>query len=257
MAKLQGRVALVTGADSGMGQAIAIDYAKEGAAVCVTYRSDAEGAAKTKAGIEAAGGKALVLQLDVREEAAVTEAFAQIEAKLGTVDILVANAGTGNSGSPVRDTETDEFDRVVRTNLYGTFFCCREYLRRRGEREGGKIIVVTSVHDSIPSPNMAAYGASKGGLLTFVRSLCLEVAPQKINVNAIAPGLIATPMTLPRLQDPEEYAREMKEIPLGRPGKPEEIAALAVYLASADSDYVTGQNFVIDGGLEMNWGQGA
>ena len=121
----------------------------------------------------------------------------------------------------------------------------------------GKIINITSVHEAIPSPGNAAYGAAKGGLLTFTRSLALELAPLRINVNAIAPGLIRTPMTAKRTEDPEKMREELPNIPWNRPGEPWEVARLALYLASEDSDYVTGQSFTIDGGLEMNWGQGA
>jgi glucose 1-dehydrogenase len=153
---------------------------------------------------------------------------------------------------------TEEFDLVIKTDLYGPFFCCREFIRRRqAAAGGGKIINITSVHEAIPSPGSAAYGAAKGGLLTFTRSLALELAPLRINVNAIAPGLIRTPMTAERTDDPEKMKEQLPNIPWNRPGEPWEIARLALYLASADSDYVTGQSFTIDGGLEMNWGQGA
>jgi glucose 1-dehydrogenase len=128
-------------------------------------------------------------------------------------------------------------------------------LKAHGGR--GKIINITSVHEAIPSPGNAAYGAAKGGLLTFTRSLALELAPLRINVNAIAPGLIRTPMTAKRTEDPEKMREELPNIPWNRPGEPWEVARLALYLASEDSDYVTGQSFTIDGGLVMNWGQGA
>jgi glucose 1-dehydrogenase len=158
----------------------------------------------------------------------------------------------------VAETRTDDFDTVIRTDLHGPFFCCREFIRRRRQHGGGgKIINITSVHEAIPSPGNAAYGAAKAGLLSFTRSLALELAPLRINVNAIAPGLIRTPMTAARTDDPESRRREMRHIPWGRPGEPREVARLALYLASDDADYVTGQSFVIDGGLEMNWGQGA
>ena len=153
---------------------------------------------------------------------------------------------------------TEEFDLVIKTDLYGPFFCCREFIScRQAHGGGGKIINVTSVHEAIPSPGNAAYGAAKGGLLTFTRSLALELAPLRINVNAIAPDLISTPMTAKRTEDPEKMNEELPNIPWNRPGEPWEVARLALYLASADSNYVTGQSFTIDGGLEMNWGQGA
>jgi glucose 1-dehydrogenase len=132
----------------------------------------------------------------------------------------------------------------------------REFVRRRYTAGGGKIINVTSVHETIPSPYNAAYGAAKGALLTFTCSLALELAPLKINVNAISPGLVCMPMTTMRTEDPEKRHEEMPKIPWHRSGEPWEIARLALYLVSEDSDYITGQSFTIDGGLEMNWEQG-
>jgi glucose 1-dehydrogenase len=172
--------------------------------------------------------------------------------------ILVNNAGVGGGGAKVVDMATEEFDRVVKTDLYGPFICSRAFIKRRQAAGGsGKIINITSVHEAIPSPGSASYGAAKGGLLTFTRSLALELAPMRINVNSIAPGLISTPMTADRTEDPEKMKKQLPYIPWNRPGEPWEIARLALYLASKESDYVTGQSFTIDGGLEMNWGQGA
>ena len=256
--KLDGQVAIVTGSDSGIGQAIAEAFALEGADVVVTFHSDESGAAETARQVEAAGRRALVHHLDVADEGSVSDLFGAADAQFGPARILVNNAGTGSSGAPVAETATVDFDRVIKTDLYGPFFCCREFIRRRQAAGGpGKIINVSSVHEAIPSPGNAAYGAAKGGLLTFTRSLALEVAEQRINVNAIAPGLIRTPMTKERTDDPETRRQEMPRIPWHRPGEPWEVARLALYLASTDSDYVTGQSFTIDGGLEMNWGQGA
>lgn len=256
--KLAGRVAIVTGSDSGIGRAVAEALAAEGAAVAVTFRSDEAGAREAGKAIEGRGGRCLVKRLDVQDETSVAAVFDAAEGAFGLADILVNNAGIGASGAPVAETSTEEFDRVVRTDLYGPFFCCREFVRRRaGAGKGGKIVNVTSVHEAIPSPGNAAYGAAKGGLLTFTRSLALELAPKRINVNAVAPGLIRTPMTEERMADPDTRAEELPNIPWCRPGEPREVAGLVLYLVSPDSDYVTGQSFTIDGGLEMNWGQGA
>lgn len=272
MPQLEGLVALITGSDSGIGRATAEAFAEAGADVAVTYHSDSEGADETRRAVERCGRRAVVRQLDVRDEASVASLFDEVEAELALPDILVNNAGVGASGASVAETSAEEFDRVIRTDLYGPFFCCREFVRRRGgdgaagrgaagpsERgaPNGKIINVTSVHEAIPSPGNASYGAAKGGLLTFTRSLALELAPLCINVNAIAPGLIRTPMTRHRVDDPGTRAEEMPNIPWRRAGRPWEVARLALYLASAESDYVTGQSMTIDGGLEMNWGQGA
>jgi glucose 1-dehydrogenase len=256
--KFDRQAALVTGSDSGIGQAIAEALAMEGADVVITYHTDEKGARKTAEQVEAAGRRALVQQLDVRDEKAVARLFSAADAAFGKLHILVNNAGMGISGTPVADLKTEDFDAVIKTDLYGPFFCCREFMRRRRDAGGGgKIINITSVHEAIPSPQSAAYGAAKGGLLTFTRSLALEVAPLRINVNTIAPGLIRTPMTMERTDDPAKRAEEMPRIPWHRPGEPWEVARLAVYLASSEADYVTGQSFTIDGGLEMNWGQGA
>jgi len=256
--RLDGRVAVITGSDSGMGRATAEAFALEGADVAVTFHTDENGAELTAQQISAAGRRALVRQLDVRDEESVARLFQEIDRAFGTPHILVNNAGMGSSGTPVADLSTKDFDDVIKTDLYGPFFCCREFVRRRRQEGGlGKIINITSVHESIPSPRNAAYGAAKGGLLTFTRSLALEVAELRINVNAIAPGLVRTPMTMKRTDDASKRAEEMPRIPWHRPGEPWEVARLAVYLASDEADYVTGQSFTIDGGLELNWGQGA
>lgn len=196
--------------------------------------------------------------MDIRDQRAAAELFESELDGLGTPFILVNNAGVGSGGEQVAETPGDAWDRVIKTDLYGPFYCARHFVQARKAAGGrGKIINITSVHEAIPSPNAAAYGAAKGGLLTFTRSLALEVAPDRINVNAIAPGMIATPMTADRVNDPDKLAQAVRHIPLGRPGEPREVASLAVYLASADADYVTGQSFTIDGGREMNWRQGA
>jgi len=258
MFDLSGKVAIVTGSDSGIGQATAIELARAGADVAITFHSDREGAEETARQAREAGRRALVRQLDVMDEGQVEALFDATEAELGAPDILVNNAGTGGNAE-VAGMSTETWDRVIRTDLYGPFFCCRAFIqrRRRAGAGGGKIVNVTSVHEAIPTPGGAAYGAAKGGLLTFTRSLALELAPLRINVNAVAPGLIRTPMTEERTSDPEAMKKELPRIPWNRPGEPQEVARLALYLASEEADYVTGQSFTIDGGLEMNWGQGA
>ena len=261
MKRLKGKVALVTGADSGIGQAIAQAFAREGADVLITYHSDAKGAERTRDLARESGCTAEIAQLDVRDQRAVASLFddpASPIGSLGLPEILVNAAGVGQDGEPVAETTGDAWDRVIRTNLYGPFYCSRHFVQaRKAAGGGGRIINITSVHEAIPSPQAAAYGASKGGLLTLTRSLALEVAADRITVNAIAPGLIRTPMTSGRTEDPDKLIAATARIPLGRPGEPAEVAELAVYLASNAADYVTGQSFTIDGGLEMNWGQGA
>jgi glucose 1-dehydrogenase len=256
--KLTGKIAVVTGGDSGMGQAIAEEFAKNGADVLVTYLHDRAGAEETCRRIEEAGRRAVASHTDQRDAKAVARLFEEVEAKLGIPYILVNNAGVGGGDSDVAEMDIADWDSIIRTNLYGPFYCCQQFIRLRKRAGGkGKIINITSVHEEIPTPGGAAYGASKGGLKTFTRSLSLELAPDRICVNAIAPGLIRTPMTARRTEDPETMQQELPHIPLRRAGEPWEVARLALYLAADDSNYVTGQSFTIDGGLEMNWGQGA
>ena len=257
--RLADRIAVITGSDSGIGQATAVEFAYEGAHVVVNYLEDRAGAEETLRRVTGqAGRRGIVVQADVRDPAAVDELFRRAQSEVGTPDILVNNAGIGSSGKPVAELSLEEWDDVIRTDLYGPFFCCQRFIRLRRAAGGrGRIINVTSVHEEIPSPGNAAYGAAKGGLRNLTRSLALELAPDRINVNNIAPGLVHTPMTAARVEDPETRRKELPRIPWRRPAEPREIARLAVYLASDDADYVTGQTFTIDGGLEMNWGQGA
>lgn len=251
------KIAVVTGAESGIGQAIAAEFARAGADIVIIWFADEAAATRTSAEVEGAGRRALLRQCDVRDQRAVAGLFDALVPQFGTPDILVNCAGIGASGSRVPETTGEAWDAVIRTDLYGPFFCCRHFLEARGAAQGGRIINITSVHEAIPSPGNAAYGAAKGGLLTFTRSLALEVAASGMTVNAIAPGLIRTPMTEGVVADPEKLRAAVQNIPLRRPGEPREVARLALYLASEDAAYVTGQSFTIDGGLEMNWGQGA
>lgn len=252
--KLQGRIAIITGADSGIGQATAELFAREGADICIGYHTDREGAEETKRRVEQAGRRAVVVQGDVGQPTDV-EALFREAAKLGIPDVLVNSAGKGMGGMPVAEMEEEMLERVLRTDLLGPLFCCRAFIRLRKQHGGrGRIVTISSVAQHLPTPGSAPYGMAKAGIGSLTRSLAVEVAEDKINVNNIAPGLIQTPMTQERLDDPEKREASFKEIPWHRAGQPEEIARLALFLASDEGDYVTGQTWTIDGGLTMNWG---
>ena len=256
--RLASKVALITGSDSGIGQATAVAFAEEGADVVVTYLHDADGAAATREQVEAAGRRAIVVQLDIRDEDQVGSAFDQAIAAFGTVDILMNNAGVDASGDDVADLSTDTFDTAIRTNVYGPFFCCRRFIQERKQRGGGgKIINVTSVHQDIPNAGGADYDCSKGAVRMLTRTLALELAPLGINVNNLAPGMVLTPFNQPAIDDPALLEEQVQSIPFKRAAEPAEIARLALFLASSDADYCTGSTFTMDGGLARNLGQGA
>ncbi|GAA4788606.1 SDR family oxidoreductase [Olivibacter ginsenosidimutans] len=258
MDKLKNKVALITGSDSGIGKAIAEAFAAEGAHIIVTYHSDEESAKKVVAKLKSFGVKVAVYALDVGDEESVQEVFEKASKQLGKIDILVSNAGVNGSNVPVIDMDTKVFDRCLKTNLYGTFFCCREFLRlRAGNYSGVKIIIVSSIHEEVCTAGNADYNASKGALKNFSKSLALELAPKGVCVNNIAPGMILTRMNQEAVENKEVRQEKEEHIPMKRAGKPEELGPLAVYLASSESDYVTGSTLTIDGALSINLGQGA
>jgi glucose 1-dehydrogenase len=256
--RLTDRVALITGSDSGIGQATAIEFAREGADVVVHYLHDVDGAERTRTGVEAAGRRALVTQADVRDENEVARMFDAAMAEFGRLDILMNNAGVDASGTPVAELSTEVWDRAIRTNVYGYFFCCRRFVQERLAAGGeGKIVNVSSVHADNPNAGGSDYDCSKGAIRMLTRTLALELAPHRINVNSLAPGMVLTPFNQPAIDDPAVLQEQVQSIPWKRAGQPEEIARLAVFLASADADYVTGASYVMDGGLMINLGQGA
>jgi len=256
--RLDGKVALITGSDSGIGQASAIEFAAEGADVVVHYLEDADGAEKTRAAVVAAGRQALVVQADVSDEDQVASMFDQAIEAFSSVDILMNNAGVDASGTPVAELSTEVWDRAIRTNVYGYFFCCRRFAQLRLSAGGhGKIINVTSVHADNPNPGGSDYDCSKGAVRMLTRTLALELAPHQVNVNSLAPGMVLTPFNQPAIDDPKLLEEQVQSIPWKRAAQPREIARLAVFLASSDADYVTGASYVMDGGLMINLGQGA
>lgn len=252
---LDGKKAIITGADSGIGQATADLFAQAGADVVVTYHTDESGAAETKRKVDAHGRKALVLRTDVGDPASVDGLFDAAQSFFGAPDILIANAGIGMGGMPVEEMDDGKLEQVLRVNLMGPTFCARAFVKARKAAGGkGRLVFIGSVAGHLPTPGSSPYGMAKAGVNSLVRSLSREVAPDRINVNAIAPGLIETPMTEKRVHNKEKLEASLESIPWGRVGQPEEIAGLALFLASDRADYVTGQTLTMDGGLTMQWG---
>ncbi|MBW3590110.1 MAG: SDR family oxidoreductase [Actinobacteria bacterium] len=258
MGKLDDRVALITGSDSGIGHASAIQFAKEGADIVVNYLHDEDGANRTKAKVEAEGRRAIVVQADHGYEDQVEKLFGAAFEAFGKVDILMNNASVDASGIHVADLEIDKYERTLRSNLIGPVLCCKHFVRHRKEKGGGgKVINVTSIHEDIPNPGGADYDTAKSALRMLTRTLALEVAEDGINVNNLAPGMVLTPFNQKAIDDPDFLEKQVQSIPMKRAAQPEEIAKLALFLASSDSDYVTGSTYVMDGGLMRNIGQGA
>lgn len=256
--RLAGEIAVVTGSDSGIGQATAIAFAREGADVAVTYLEDRQGAEHTQKLVEEAGQKAFVTQLDQSKPEQVEQLFKDVQSKLGTPTVLVNNAGMDSSGTPVKDMQYDRWDQALKTNLYGPFLCCQQFIRGlEGSDKRGVIINITSVHEEIPRAGAADYDVAKGGLRNLTRTLALELADKGINVNNIAPGMVLTPFNQPAVDDPNTWKQQVQSIPMKRAAEPQEIAHAAVYLASKDGRYVHGTTLFIDGGLMQNLGQGA
>jgi len=258
MGRLTDRVALITGSDSGIGQATAVEFAKEGADVVINYLHDEKGADQTRLQVEAAGRRAIVVPADVTDEAQVERLFDEAVAAFGTVQILMNNAGVDASGTEVADLTTEVFDARIKSYVYAPFWTCRRFINiRKDDGGGGQIINVTSVHDEIPRAGAADYDCGKGGLRNLTRTLALELAPLKINVNNLSPGMVLTPFNQPAIDDPKILEEQVQSIPWKRAAEPAEVARLAVFLASDDADYVTGSTYVMDGGLMQNTGQGA
>jgi glucose 1-dehydrogenase len=258
MQRLKNQVALVTGASSGIGKAIAIALAEAGAKVGVNYRSSAEDAEKIVSDIRERGGKAVTLQANVAKEDQVQQMFSDLLETYGTIDILVNNAGLQKDSNFI-DMSLDAWQLVIDVNLTGQFLCSREaakeFIRRGVVKErscaAGKIICISSVHESIPWATHANYAASKGGIKMLMQTMAQELAPHKIRVNSIAPGAIKTPINRQAWETEEAKAELLELIPYQRIGQPEDIAKAAVWLASDDSDYVVGETLFIDGGMML------
>jgi glucose 1-dehydrogenase len=242
-------VTVVTGSSSGIGEAIALAFAANGAAVVVNYSRHEDAAQKVLERIEGAGGKGLVVGADVSDPKEVEAMVQQATDAFGRLDIMVNNAGMEHK-MPFLETPFEVWQETIAVNLTGAWLGCQAAAKQMvAQGEGGRIINVSSVHEDLAMPTNAPYCATKGGVRMLMRTLAVELAPHKITVNNIAPGAIETPMDAPLEQNPDEMKELLSEIPLGRMGKPEEVANLALFLASDDSSYVTGSTLFVDGGM--------
>ena len=255
---LLGQKALVTGANSGIGKATAIALGQAGADVVVNYVSGEDHADAVVGEIRRSGAKAYAHKADVSQEEQVQEMFRRMLEELGTIDVLVNNAGLQRD-APFHEMTLAQWNTVIGVNLTGQFLCAREAVRHFLQRDvvsrvscaAGKIIFMSSVHETIPWAGHTNYAASKGGVMLLMKSLAQELAPRRIRVNSIAPGAIRTPINIAAWETKEAYDQLMTLIPYKRIGEPIDIARAAVWLASDDSDYVNGASLFIDGGMTL------
>ena len=251
---LNGKTAVVTGAATGIGQAIAIRMASEGASVVVDYVGRPGAADDTVHQIQAAGGKVLAVEADVSQPDQVANLIGQAVTQFGRLDIFVNNAGIEYK-HPITEFPLDQWNKIIAVNLTGPFLCAQAAAKQmiaqaqNGQGQGGRIINISSIHQDLPMPTNAPYCASKGGLRMLMRTMAVEMGPHAITVNNIGPGAVYTPIDADIQANPEMEKALMAEIPLGRWGQPAEIASLAVFLASDDAGYITGSTYYIDGGM--------
>lgn len=245
---LNGKVAVVTGASRGIGRAVAIKLASEGATVVINYNGSEDRALEVKKEIEENGGKAEIRQCNVSDYAACEEMFKEIISTLGSVDILVNNAGITKDGLLMKMSEED-YDAVLDTNLKGTFNCIRHVARQMIRQRGGRIINMSSVSGVLGNAGQANYSASKAGVIGLTKSVARELASRGITVNAVAPGFVNTEITAVLPEKVKEGA--VAQIPLGKFGEPEDIANAVAFLASDNARYITGQVLAVDGGMAM------
>jgi glucose 1-dehydrogenase len=251
--RLEGKVAIVTGSGSGIGQAIAERLAQEGADVVVDYRDHIEDAQITQQRITAAGTRSIMVHADVTSLADNQKLVDEAWTQLGKCDILVNNAGI-EKGADFWDVTEADYDAVLNVNLKGAFFLSQFFVRRLlAAKMPGRIINISSVHEDMVFPHFASYAASKGGMRMLMRNLAVELGPHNITVNNIAPGAIITPINKSLLNNKEQLDALLNNIPLGRMGTSGEVAGVAAFLASEDAAYVTGSTYVIDGGLMRNY----
>ncbi len=253
VARLQGKVAIVTGSASGIGEAIAIRFASEGATVVIDYIGAPDDAKQVAAKIGDAGGKAILIEANVSKLADGQTLMNQTWQQLGGCDILVNNAGVERRAPFIEVTE-QEYDFVLDINLKGAFFLTQAFVKRlAAAKRPGRVINISSVHEDMVFPNFSTYCASKGGMRMVMRDLAVELGPLGITVNNIAPGAIDTPINTAMMADKAKLDALLNSIPLGRMGQPDEVAGVALFLASADGSYTTGSTYFVDGGLIRNY----
>ena len=244
--RLYGKIAVVTGAARGIGKAIALRFRQEGAKLALVDTL-ADTLEKTVEYIRDDGGEAIGFQADVTKRTEIDKFVSQTILKFTKIDILVNNAGIGGSKGCLDTTEKD-WDKMVNVNLKSVFLVCQRVIPEMIKKGGGKIINIASMYGVLGSPRAPAYCASKAGIINLTRQLAVDFSGQNILVNSISPGLIATEMTQHKLKESKEAQRFINEIPVGRHGAPADIAGAALFLAGADSDFITGHNLVVDGG---------
>src|SRR6266852_4034712 len=254
MSRLKGKNVLITGASSGIGQAIAVRFAREGANVAINYRNGADQAEATRQMAREArtngGGREILVQADVSNEEQVKAMFAKVIEAFGSLDVLVNNAGI-QKPCPSDEIEAGDFDRIIAVNLRGPFLCAREALRHFLKHGGGVILNNSSVHEMIPKPKYLSYSISKGGMENLTKSLALEYAGRGIRVNAVGPGAVVTPINKAWIDNPKARGEVESHIPMARAGAASEIAAVFAFLASDEASYITGQTIFACGGLTL------
>ncbi len=255
MSNLQNKNVLITGASTGIGRAIAVRFARDGANVGINYPDSPTAAQETadlaKAARAGSVGKELLLKADVSKEDEVEAMFQSFIASFGRIDILINNAGI-QKDTPSHEVAMADFDHILGINLRGAFLCARAALRLFLKQGGGGVILNdSSVHQIIPKPEFIGYSVSKGGMGNLTRTLALEYAGRGIRVNAVGPGAVITPINKAWTNDPEAVKKVSNHIPLGRPAQPEEIASVFAFLASDDASYITGQTIFACGGLTL------
>lgn len=252
---LQNKVAIVTGAATGIGRAIATHLAREGAAVAIDYHGSSDRADDLAHALETVGGKAVAIAADISDEAQVSMLVAETVKRFGRLDILVNNAGIEHE-YPFLETPREQWDKVIAVNLTGPFLCSQYAAREMVKLgNGGRIINISSVHEDLPMPTNSPYCAAKGGLRMLMRTIAVELAEHNITVNNVAPGAIDTPMDAPLKADAQKMKTLLAEIPLRRMGKPEDVAAVVGFLASDAASYTTGSTYFVDGGLIRHAGK--